>query len=342
MTYQHAIEFDHVSRVFGSGKTKITAVDDISFTIEPGRVLCLVGETGCGKSTSGKMLAGLVKPSSGRILYGGKDVAKMSTAEQHHFRRAVQIIHQDPYASLNPVRNVRQILSAPLQRHKMVKNRLDLNKRLHELLAQVSLTPPSDFLEKYPHQLSGGQRQRVSIARALTVNPDFIVADEAVSSVDVSLRVSLLKILLDLQENLGVTFLMITHDLAVAKHFGWNGQIGVMYLGRMVELAETPKIINDPVHPYTRALLSSLPEADPDLTRTKQRLDLRSPEIPSLLNLPSGCTFHPRCPLFQENFCELERPALDVYNVDNHLAACLVMAKQAGAPIQLEQQQGTA
>ncbi len=328
----HAIEFQHVSRTFGHGKNRIYAVQDVSFTISPGRVLCLVGESGCGKSTTGKMVAGLLKPSGGRILYGGRDVATLSDAETKYFRRTVQIIHQDPYASLNPVRSVRQTLSAPLLRHKMVKNRLELNNRLHDLLMQVSLTPPSDFLEKYPHQLSGGQRQRVAIARALTVQPEFIVADEAVSSVDVSLRASLLNILLDLQHRLGVTFLMITHDLAVAKYFGWNGQIGVMYLGRMVELADTVKVLGDPVHPYTRALISSLPEADPDKTRTKERLELRSPDIPSLLRVPPGCSFHPRCPLYEEGLCDVQVPPLDVYSSDGHKAACWVMARELQQP----------
>ncbi|HSH81447.1 MAG TPA: oligopeptide/dipeptide ABC transporter ATP-binding protein [Herpetosiphonaceae bacterium] len=324
------IQFEHVSRLYGSGKQTIRAVDDVSFTIEPGQTLCLVGESGCGKSTTGRMVAGLIEPSEGRVLYGGKDVSRLSEAEAKRYRRAVQIIHQDPYASLNPTRSVAQILSDPLLHHKMVKSRAELNNRLEELLQIVGLTPPADFLRKYPHQLSGGQRQRVSVARALTVDPEFIVADEPVSSVDVSLRVSLLNMLLKLQREQGVTFLFITHDLAVAKHFAWDGRIGVMYLGRMVELASTPKLIGDPVHPYTRALIAALPEADPQVTRNKERLRLRSADIPSLLNLPPGCTFHPRCPLYEEGLCEKERPAEDVVDRDGHLAACFVMARELG------------
>jgi oligopeptide/dipeptide ABC transporter ATP-binding protein len=250
-------------------------------------------------------------------------------AEAKRFRRAVQIIHQDPYASLNPTRSIAQTLSAPLLHHKLVPRR-GLTDRLYELLEIVGLTPPGDFLKKYPYQLSGGQRQRVSVARALTVEPEFIVADEPVSMVDVSLRVSLLNMLLDLQTKLGVTFLFITHDLAVAKHFAWNGKIGVMYLGRMVELAPTQQLVKVPIHPYTRALIAALPEADPELTRNKARLRLRSPDIPSLLELPPGCTFHPRCPLYEEGLCDLERPAPDVVNRDGHQAACFVMARELG------------
>ncbi len=324
------IQFDHVSRVYGTGKQLVRAVDDVSFTIEPGQTLCLVGESGCGKSTTGRMVAGLIHPSEGRVRYGDKEVSGLSEAETKHYRRAVQIIHQDPYASLNPTRSLAQILSAPLLHHKLVKSRQELNDRMVELLEIVGLTPPADFLRKYPHQLSGGQRQRVSVARALTVNPEFIVADEPVSMVDVSLRISLLNMMLKLQHELGVTFLFITHDLAVAKHFSWDGRIGVMYLGRMVELAPTKQLIREPVHPYTRALIAALPEADPEVTRTKERLRLRSADIPSLLHLPPGCTFHPRCPLYEPGLCDIERPAEDLVNLDGQLAACFVMARELG------------
>jgi oligopeptide/dipeptide ABC transporter ATP-binding protein len=202
--------------------------------------------------------------------------------------------------------------------------------RLRKLLETVGLTPPEDLLKKHPHQLSGGQRQRVSVARALTVNPEVIVADEPVSMVDVSLRIGLLNMLLGLQQDLGVAFLFITHDLAVAKHFSWEGRIGVMYLGRMVELGSTQRLVREPVHPYTRALISALPEADPELTRNKQRLRLRSPDIPSLLNLPTGCPFHPRCPMYEEGLCDTDRPAEDAVSLGGHLAACYVAARELG------------
>jgi peptide/nickel transport system ATP-binding protein len=324
------IELEHVSRFYGSGSQQVRAVDDVSFTIEPGETLCLVGESGCGKSTTGRMMAGLLEPSDGRVLYGGSDVSKLPEEEKKRFRRAVQIIHQDPYASLNPIRNVTQILSAPLRRHKLVKSRSELRNKVHELLETVGLTPPEDFLRKHPHELSGGQRQRVSVARALTVDPEVIVADEPVSMVDVSLRIGLLNILLKLQQDLGVAFLFITHDLAVAKHFSWEGRIGVMYLGRMVELGSTQRVVREPVHPYTRALISALPEADPGLTRNKERLRPRSPDIPSLLNLPAGCPFHPRCPMYEEGLCDTDRPAEDAVALEGHLAACYVAARELG------------
>ena len=324
------ITLEHAGRSYGSGSQQVKAVDDVSFTIEPGQTLCLVGESGCGKSTTGRMTAGLLEPSQGRVLYGEKEVGALPEAEKKLFRRAVQIIHQDPYASLNPIRSVTQILSAPLRHHGLVNSRSELQSRLRELLETVGLTPPEEFLKKYPHQLSGGQRQRVSVARALTVNPEFIVADEPVSMVDVSLRIGLLNMLLRLQRELGVAFLFITHDLAVAKHFSWEGRIGVMYLGRMVELGPTQELVREPVHPYTQALISALPEADPELTRNKERLRLRSPDIPSLLDLPSGCPFHPRCPMYEEGLCDTDRPAEDAVALEGHLAACYVAARELG------------
>jgi oligopeptide/dipeptide ABC transporter ATP-binding protein len=202
--------------------------------------------------------------------------------------------------------------------------------RLRKLLETVGLTPPEDFLKKHPHQLSGGQCQRVSVARALTVNPEVIVADEPVSMVDVSLRIGLLNMLLSLQGDLGVAFLFITHDLAVAKHFAWDGRIGVMYLGRMVELGSTRWFVREPMHPYTQALISALPEADPEPTRNKERLRLRSPDILSLLNLPAGCPFHPRCPMYEEGLCDTDHPAEDTVSLDGHLAACYVAARELG------------
>jgi peptide/nickel transport system ATP-binding protein len=202
--------------------------------------------------------------------------------------------------------------------------------RLRKLLETVGLTRPEDLLKKHPHQLSGGQRQRVSVARALTVNPEVIVADEPVSMVDVSLRIGLLNMLLSLQGDLGVAFLFITHDLAVAKHFAWDGRIGVMYLGRMVELGSTRRLVREPMYPYTQALISALPEADPELTRNKERLRLRSPDILSLLNLPAGCPFHPRCPMYEEGLCDTDRPAEDAVSLDGHLAACYVAARELG------------
>jgi peptide/nickel transport system ATP-binding protein len=267
------------------------------------------------------------RPTSGRVLFEGRDIWTMPEREFKVYRKAVQIVHQDPYASLNPIHTVYQTLSAPLLRHGLARNRDEAVAECVRLLRIVDLTPADEFLEKYPHQLSGGQRQRVSVARALTLNPRLIVADEAVSMVDVSIRVSLLNMLLRLRDDLGVTFVLITHDLAVAKHFGARGgRIGVMYLGRIVELQSAAQLIHEPLHPYTRALLQAVPEADPDLTRNKEKLKLRSLEIPSLLRLPTGCTFHPRCPLFEEGLCDTVRPEL-VAAGERRAVACHVVAR---------------
>jgi peptide/nickel transport system ATP-binding protein len=305
------IELRNVTRTFGHGKEKVTAVDAIDMAIENREIVCLVGESGCGKSTTGRMVAGLLKPSAGQILFNGKDISQMNREEYRQYRRQVQIIHQDPYASLNPTQTVRQIITVPLLHHRKVDGRAAAEKRALELLEIVDLTPAQDFLDKYPHQLSGGQRQRVSVARALTVEPTFIVADEAVSMVDVSIRVSILNMLSRLRSEFHVTFLFITHDLALAKYFAWDERIVVMYLGRIVEDGKTPRVIADPRHPYTQALLAAVPEADPELTHRKRQIELRSADIPSLLDLPSGCTFHPRCPYFVPNECDVHVPRLE-------------------------------
>lgn len=315
------IEVEHVSKYFRWRGREVRAVNNVSFSISEGEIVCLVGESGCGKTTTGKMTAGLLPPSEGRLLFEGKEVWSMKKDEFRRYRKSVQIIHQDPYASLNPVHTIYRILSAPLLRHRIVKNHKEALAEVQRLLETVGLTPPEEFLNKYPHQLSGGQRQRVSVARALTVQPRFIVADEAVSMVDVSIRVSLLNLLTQLKREMGVTFLFITHDLALAKYFAWEGRIGVMYLGQLVEIATTPDLIEKPLHPYTSALISAIPEADPEMTRSKQRVELRSLDIPSLLNLPPGCTFHPRCPYYEEGLCNTKEPEL-VEIEDGHQVSC--------------------
>jgi oligopeptide/dipeptide ABC transporter ATP-binding protein len=304
------ITLEHVNRTFQVKGQMIKAVDDVSLTIPAGEMLCLVGESGCGKTTTGKMIAGLLPTSSGRILYRGQDIRTLARSDNKEYRLGVQMVHQDPYASLNPVQTVYDILAAPLQHHRFTRGETETKKRIRQLLEIVDLTPPDDFLEKYPHQLSGGQRQRVSVARALTVLPAFIVADEAVSMVDVSIRISLLKMFARLKEEMGVGVLLITHDLALAKYFGWEGRIGVMYLGRLVEIGPARQVIDHPQHPYTQVLLSAIPEPDPDATRAKPRIQLRSTDMPSLLSIPSGCTFHPRCPVFAGEICENVIPLL--------------------------------
>ena len=337
------IELRNVSKFFGRGRDQVTAVDSISLGIEPGEIVCLVGESGCGKSTTGRMVVGLLPPSEGQILYRGQDITAMEKGDYQQYRRAVQIIHQDPYASLNPTQTVRQMITTPLLRHQTQRavqtvsgggrrgKRQNAERRAAELLEIVDLTPVAEFLDKYPHQLSGGQRQRVSVARALTVEPKFIVADEAVSMVDVSIRVSLLNMLYRLKDEFDVTFLFITHDLALAKYFAWEGRITVMYLGRIVEEGPTPRLITSSRHPYTQALLGAVPEADPELAKKKVHIELRSAEIRSLLNLPGGCTFHPRCPYIVPGECDVTVPTLEQIT-DGGRVACPVRKSE---PLQL-------
>ncbi len=304
------LQFENVSRSFHKGRTVIPVLQDVNLSVNPLEFLCLVGESGCGKTTSGKILSGLLKPSSGRVLFKGQDVSTLRGDDYRGYRRSLQIIHQDPYASLNPTHTIYNTLSYPLFRHNLVRNRTQARERVAELLTQVDLTPAADIIDKYPHQLSGGQRQRVSIARALTTNPSVLIADEAVSMVDVSIRIGLLHMLMNMRTNLGVTIVFITHDLALAKYFAWDGRIAVMYLGRIVEIGSTPDVIGDPQHPYTRVLLSAIPEADPEKTRSKQHIQLRSEDIPALTDLPPGCAFHPRCPWFVPGLCDVHVPAL--------------------------------
>jgi oligopeptide/dipeptide ABC transporter ATP-binding protein len=305
------LELKNVSRAFEVKRKQILAVNDVSFEIGARDVVCLVGESGCGKTTIGKMIAGLLKPSAGTISYNGRDIVALTGSAFTDYRLAVQLVHQDPYASLNPASTVFDTLSAPLMHHGITRGGAATRNRVRDLLAAVKLTPVDDFIDKYPHQLSGGQRQRVSIARALSVSPKLIVADEAVASVDTSIRISLLNTLAELREKMGLSVLFITHDLALARFFAWEGQVGVMYLGRMVEHGPTQRVIDAPQHPYTRTLLSAIPEADPAAAASKERIVLRSEDIPSLLNLPGGCAFHTRCPWFAGDACATQVPKLE-------------------------------
>lgn len=315
------MQLNHLVKEYDTKRGRIKAADNVSLSMNTGDILCLVGESGSGKTTVARMAAGMITPTSGQVLFEGKDISKMSKSEFKDYRKAVQIIHQDPYASLNPVHTIGDTLRAPLLHHKIAKNRREATQKAGELLELVDCRPVENFIDKYPHQLSGGQRQRISIARAMTLNPRMIIADESVSMVDVSIRVSLLNTLLKLRNDLGVTFLFITHDLAVVKYFAWEGQVGVMYVGKVIEYGNTPQIIGRSMHPYTRALAAAIPEADPDLTRSKNKLTLRSLDIPNLSNLPGGCVFHPRCTFWQEGLCDTQVPPL-VEVGGNRMVAC--------------------
>ncbi|MCB9453726.1 MAG: ABC transporter ATP-binding protein [Anaerolineaceae bacterium] len=317
------LEMRGIYRSFIKDRQEIPVLQDVNLAIQRDEIVCLVGESGCGKTTAGKIITGLLEPSQGDILIEGRSMTDYKGREKSLLRRQLQIVHQDPFASLNPAHTIGDILSFPLKRHHLTKGGAALKRRIWELLTMVDLTPPGDIVNKYPHQLSGGQRQRVSIARSLTVGPKLIVADEAVSMVDVSIRITLLKMLQRLQRELGLTIVFITHDLALAKYFAWEGRIAVMYLGRIVEIGRTPEVIANPSHPYTRALLAAVPEADPDMTRQKQALQLRSDEIPKLTDIPTGCAFHPRCPFFVPGACDTVVPQLAAAPGFEQQVACI-------------------
>lgn len=323
------MELSGVSQIFKTKKGERPAVRDVTLTVNAGEVLCLVGESGCGKTTTARMAAALAKPTSGTVAYNGTDIWTMDKERFADFRTAVQYVHQDPYASLNPIRSVFKTVSAPLRKHGLAKNNREAWAQAAELLRRVDLTPPESYLSKFPHMMSGGQRQRVAVARALSLNPKLIIADESTSMLDVSIRVGMLNMLGRLRDELNVGFIFITHDLAIAKYFGWQGRTAVMYLGRVVEYGPTQQVINDPQHPYTRALLDAVPEPDPDLAAQKlPGGGLRSSDIPSLAALPSGCTFHPRCPLFEEGLCDVISPELSLIGSRREVA-CHVVARNA-------------
>lgn len=292
----------------------VHAVDGVSFDLAAGETLGVVGESGCGKSTTGRCILRLIEPTSGQVLFEGKDVTKATPQELRALARDMQIIFQDPYASLNPRMTVGAIIGEALTIHNLTKTPQEYEARIVQLLETVGLS--ADHMRRYPHEFSGGQRQRIGIARALAVDPKLIICDEAVSALDVSIQAQVINLLEDLQEQFKLTYVFIAHDLSVVEHI--SDRVAVMYLGRIVEIAPAQKLYTDPKHPYTEALLSAVPIPDPTVKRKRIRLE---GDVPSPIKPPPGCHFHTRCPIAQKGLCDTKAPELKQTS-EGHLVSC--------------------
>ncbi|MBV7505516.1 dipeptide ABC transporter ATP-binding protein [Bacillus sp. sid0103] len=320
------LQVDHLKQYFPvktdslfKPKSYVKAVDDVSFQLYEGETLSIVGESGCGKSTTGRAILRLDEPTDGKVYYSGKDILGLNKKEMRKLRGDLQVIFQDPFASLNPRQTVKQILNEAMAIQDVVvkPKRMD---RMLELLGYVGLPP--EALDRYPHEFSGGQRQRIGIARALAVNPKLIICDEAVSALDVSIQAQILNLLKKLQNQFGLTFLFISHDLSVVRHI--SDRVMVMYLGKVVEIADKKDLFDTPLHPYTKALLSSIPVPNPVIKR--ERIILKG-DVPSPINPPSGCRFHTRCPFATEK-CKVEEPTIRELGT-NHFVSCHYAEKMA-------------
>ncbi len=310
------LEVKHLKKYFPvDAKHTLKAVDDVSFTIYEGETLGIVGESGCGKTTCGRTCIGVYEATSGEVLYKGKDINKMTAVERKEFTKKVQMIFQDPYSSLDPRMKVHDIIAEGMQIHKLVSSKAEEIKAVQSLLEQVGLNP--EHANRYVHEFSGGQRQRIGIARALAVNPEFLMCDEPISALDVSVQAQVVNLLVKLQKERGLTCMFIAHDLSMVKHI--SDRVGVMYLGNLVELADSDVLYQHPLHPYTKALLSAIPVPDPDIERQRNQIRLEG-EVPSPMNPPAGCHFCNRCSYAMEE-CSCQTPVMREVE-PGHFVAC--------------------
>ena len=312
------LEVKHLKKYFNTPKGTLHAVDDVSFTLERGKTLGIVGESGCGKSTTGRAILRLIEPTAGVVIFNGEDITKKNKEQMRLLRREMQLIFQDPYASLDPRKTVSEIIGEPLKLQKLIPDAKKRAERVHELMEVVGLA--DRLINTYPHELDGGRRQRIGIARALAMEPKLIICDEPVSALDVSIQAQILNLMQDLQEQMGLTYIFITHDLSVVNHFA--NDIAVMYLGQLIEKAPSVTLFDNPVHPYTKALLSAIPV--PSLRKKRQRVMLKG-EISSPINPKPGCRFAVRCP-YATDRCRTEEPKLVEIEKD-HFVACHLTEK---------------